>query len=824
MAREQRKYVRVLGLPGLAVVLLAGATLYTVLALLHRQGRLAHDWHRDLLAIGAILGCVIAFYWPLLFTESWIPKGGGDLASFIYPIYTFAARWIRRGIVPLWNPHLYLGMPFVADNQSGLFYPINLLFFALVPELTYQAVELMSVFHVFLAGVLAYLLLRDLPSLRVAAEREAIAGDTTRKVGRIPAAVGAIAYMLSDLFVVHPGNLNIVATAAWLPLALLCFRRALVHKSAGWSVGTGIVLGTAALAGHAQMTLYVGLAISLLAAYDAAIHAGGWRARLRPIGQLFLASAVGFGIAALALIPALDMNKYTVRASMSYPEAAAFSIPPAGLVGILAPGFFGRGTGTFWAPWSRTEVGYVGVVPLLLACVGIVLGWKRSPMARFWVLLGTFGLLMALGPYTIVHGLSYALVPLFRQLRVPARAIFLFDLSISILAAQGLDLLLCPLRRSERRTLRALRAGGQWVALALALFALPVLGHAVLASRMQVPEDVFAQQIASLESVIVFLLLLGAGVVILFMRERRAVPTGMLGIMTGAVIALDLISMGAYVEVEPNDPLTGYRHEEAIAYLSADPEVFRVEVAAEATGRWAPDWALLYEMDDLGGIWNPLRLGAYDVLTWVGIQRTDPFYDLYNVKYLIANQDTAVPDYFQLAFEQGEDLIYLNTRYLPRAYMVYDVVRAGGDISALNKARAEGFDPRTEIVLKQESTTAAPQSASGAQEGEVVVTDRGPNDWTFRVSTTSAGYLFVSEMWMPGWRAYVDGEARPVLQANYTFRAVAVPAGDHQVRMVYRPLSWQLGLVVTLITVAALAVWAGCSSWQGCRKVGRGTR
>jgi hypothetical protein len=290
------------------------------------------------------------------------------------------------------------------------------------------------------------------------------------------------------------------------------------------------------------------------------------------------------------------------------------------------------------------------------------------------------------------------------------------------------------------------------------------------------------------------------------------------------VIALDLISMGAYVEVEPNDPLVGYRHKGAIAYLSADPEVFRVEVASEATGRWAPDWALLYEMDDLGGIWNPLRLGAYDVLTWVGIQRTDPFYDLYNVKYLIANRDTAVPDDFQLAFEQGEDLVYLNTRYLPRAYMVYDIVRAGGDISALNKARAEGFDPRTQIVLKQESTIAASQSASGSREGEVVVADRGPNHWAFRVSTTSAGYLFVSEMWMPGWRAYVDGEARPVLQANYTFRAVAVPAGDHQVRMVYRPLSWLLGLVVTLITLAALAAWAGYLSWRGWRRVGRDTR
>jgi hypothetical protein len=813
----------VLGPLGLVVVLLVGAALYVVLGLLHRQGRLAHDWHRDLLAVGAVLGCVIAFYWPLLFTESWIPKGGGDLASFIFPTYTFAARWIRRGIVPLWNPHLYLGMPFLADNQSGLFYPINLLFFVLLPQLTYQAVELMSVLHVLLAGLLTYLLLRDLPSLRAAGQAGAAADGATHKMGRIPATAGAIAYMLSDLFVVHPGNLNIVATAAWLPLVLLCFKRALVRRSAGWAAGAGIALGIAALAGHAQMTLYVGLALSLFAAYEAVTTKGGWRTRLLPIGQLMLAGAVSFGIAAVALVPALDMNKYTVRASMSYPEAAAFSVPPAGLVGILVPGFFGRGTGTFWGPWSRTEMGYVGVLPLLLACVGVALGWKRSRMARFWVVLGVFGLLMALGPYTIVHGLSYALIPVFRQLRVPARAIFLFDFSVSMLAAQGLDSLLRPLRRSERRVLRALRVGGGWIALAVALVAVPILGHAVLASRMQVPEDVFAQQIASLGSVIVFLLLLGVGLAILLMRERRGMPTRALGIVAGAVIALDLISLGAYVEVEPNDPLVGYRHEEAIAFLRADPDVFRVELAPEVTSNWAPDWALIYEMDDPNGIWNPLRLGAYDVLTWVGIQRADPFYDLYNIKYLVASRETAIPAHFRPAFEQGDELIYLNTAYLPRAYMVYDVILASGDISALNKARAEGFDPSSQVVLKQDSPTLAVQGAPGARDGEVTVTDRGPNHLAFRVSTASAGYLFVSEMWMPGWKAYVDGEVEPVLQANYTFRAVPITAGDHEVRMVYRPFSWLLGLGATLITLTALVTWGGWAFWKQRGKAHRGT-
>jgi uncharacterized membrane protein YfhO len=77
------------------------------------------------------------------------------------------------------------------------------------------------------------------------------------------------------------------------------------------------------------------------------------------------------------------------------------------------------------------------------------------------------------------------------------------------------------------------------------------------------------------------------------------------------------------------------------------------------------------------------------------------------------------------------------------------------------------------------------------------------------VVTPVEGYLFVSEMWMPDWVVYVDGKSQgEVLKANYTFRAVHVPAGSHEVHMVYRPRPWRIGLTVTLATLAALFIWA----------------
>ena len=147
-------------LPGLFVLWLVA---YAIVLWLHCRGRLVKDYHRDVLALGIIALATLGFFWQLFFTDdTWMPSGGGDLVSFLYPLYHFAARNLRRGIIPLWNPYLYGGAPFAADNQSGLFYPVNLLFFVLFPDVTYPTMELLAVFHFFLAGALMYICLRSL--------------------------------------------------------------------------------------------------------------------------------------------------------------------------------------------------------------------------------------------------------------------------------------------------------------------------------------------------------------------------------------------------------------------------------------------------------------------------------------------------------------------------------------------------------------------------------------------------------------------------------------------------------------------------------------
>jgi uncharacterized membrane protein YfhO len=79
----------------------------------------------------------------------------------------------------------------------------------------------------------------------------------------------------------------------------------------------------------------------------------------------------------------------------------------------------------------------------------------------------------------------------------------------------------------------------------------------------------------------------------------------------------------------------------------------------------------------------------------------------------------------------------------------------------------------------------------------------------------------LSEVYYPGWRASLDGQETEVLRANYAFRALYLPAGDHQVRLVFAPLSWRVGLVLSLASMISLFLLGG---WRALRGKGQGLR
>ncbi len=116
---------------------------------------------------------------------------------------------------------------------------------------------------------------------------------------------------------------------------------------------------------------------------------------------------------------------------------------------------------------------------------------------------------------------------------------------------------------------------------------------------------------------------------------------------------------------------------------------------------------------------------------------------------------------------------------------------------------APDFDPSEVLFLQGQ-----PEPLKGRGDGptELYFTGYEANSLSLRVSTPAPAYLLLSEVYYPGWRAMVDGQSVEVLQADYLFRAVYVPAGDHDVRLWFAPRSVCVGLAVSAVAWLALCV------------------
>jgi hypothetical protein len=779
---------------GALLLIISWLAAYSLARWLGSRRRIPPTVQHDVIAVGALAVVTSAFFWRVLFTRgTWIPAGGGDLASFLYPTYHYAAESLSQGIIPLWNPHLYLGTPFLADNQTAVFYPVNLLFYFLTPELTYPAMEWLVIVHVFLSGAFAYFCLRYL--------------EPGRPLHPLAALLGGAAYMLCDVYVTHLGNLNIIATTTWLPIIFVFYRRAIVERRAGLAAMAGVFLGVAALVGHGQMLLLTVLSLGLYLLWRWAVDwRGGWGALFVPALMCALTLAVGLSLAALTLVPAYEMAGYTARAYMPYDEASRYSLPPAALIGLLVPDLYGRGPGGFWGPWDRVEVGYLGVLTLVLAVLALLL--RRDRTSGFFAFLAISGLLLALGRYSPVHRLFYRFVPGFDRVRVPARALILFDFGTASLAALGLDELLRTLGDRTRAVFhRAVRLA-PWLGGATLIVVL-LLAQRVLAPAQSFPPNDY-QRIAgaATRGLVVFGLLLAASLIWLWARRKRWLRRRTLGLLAVVLVAVDLVGLGMNVEVCNYDPLAGFDHPEVLSYLRSDSNYFRVESAREALGVWQPDFSLLHGLYDLGGLWNPLSLAAYDAFYW-SVGRDSPLYDLAGVKYLISRKDKPPGEgKFVLAFGGDPQVdVYLNTAAVPRVLLVHRAVVVPDAGAAHTRIHDSDFDPATMVVLLEgqgQSLDVDP----GDGERRLGITDFAANHLEVTVTTPAEGYLVVSDMFYPGWVAIVDGEAQPVLQANYCFRAVHVEAGEHRVRFEFRPRSWTMGLAISAVTAVVLLAWA----------------
>jgi hypothetical protein len=373
-------------------------------------------------AILAFFCIALVMFGDLLFQmgDTAVSHSLSDGSQYFSRMRDFGFSELAKGNMPLWNPHVFSGTPFVGAFQSGMFYPLNLMYMVLPLA---NAMNADAAIHIFLLNVFMFLWARKQGLSLVASFLASI----------------LLAYGGASFTRIMAGHITMLQAFAWAPLILLSIDHVLEKRSNGWLlIGVGATT-MQILAGYPPAVFITALA--------AGIYCGAKLVRsedrLGSVVRLIPYGVFPPLIACVQLWTGWDTTQESMRsAGVSYDFATSFSFHPESLLTLLMPTLFGNVMHVMywgrWAFWDSTI--FIGIGGLALVICSAYYG--STPIRRYSFTLLIVFMILALGSYTPIYRWLYEFVPGFNSFRSPAIFMFPASLFATILAGLGMDALL----------------------------------------------------------------------------------------------------------------------------------------------------------------------------------------------------------------------------------------------------------------------------------------------------------------------------------------------------------------------------------------------
>jgi hypothetical protein len=731
-----------------------------------------------------------------------------DVPSVIYPQRLIAIEQMKEGKLPLWNPYMFSGYPLMAAFQTAAFYPLNVLYFIL-PFVS--AWSLQVILQPILSGIFAYLFLKNL------------------KLDKLSSLFGAIIYSYSgfNLFFLE---FNVHAhVASYIPIFLLLIDKYLVKNKILYLVILSFTLAIQIFAGYPQLTFFTLILCFFWFLFRVGLKKSGTHLIKGGIISIFV--ILGLLLSSIQLIPGFELFAFSQRGSEDLMQELRF-LPPQEIVTIIFPDYFGNSsTNNFWGPGNYANaVGYSSMVGFILAILSLFNFRKRKEIAFFSLVSLACLLLVVDSPLS--NFLVNNFLPGSKALSM-SRLFVLLSFSIAVLAGIGLSLLKEKIEfKSYLSTLTVLTI----TTLPLILGTYLSWGYLFLQRKalinisqaMEVFEPIYKNYTVSARNLVLpaSFMIAALGFLFLIYKYKSFISIGKFLLVFLTIVELfrfgwKITPFSEQGFLFPKTPV--------VDFLEAQEKPFRIiSDDVMPANMWVPsrfeapdgyDAAYPELQAKLIGVINSQKAEALSMTRYGRLEKDSfetNYIDFTNTKYILTTKRDTVGNVdkdglildrffdkqkFKKVFEDKSVVIMENTKALNRAFFVSDWESFNDDKKILNAILDPKLNPGKKIILKSYEPKF---KKSDSHEASITQSNFSSDFIKIEVSSNEPGFLFLSETFFPGWKALVNQEEVPIINANYAFKAIPLMKGQNSVKVIYSPLSFKIGAILSVFSFLVL--------------------
>jgi len=712
---------------------------------------------------------------------------GFDNLRIFYPFRHLTTQSLLNFELPLWNPYDFSGNIHLAGYQTAVFHPLSFMFLILPQIDAWSIIIILSPIFTF---IFTYLFVKEL------------------KLSKEASIFGALGFAFSGfMMVLWEESFMASYSALFLPI-VLCAIVKICRKLTRYNFLT-LVLGLAfsLLSGWFQISLYLYVFSYFFSLYLLLTSFRKKQEWKKPFIAINSAYIISIFISAVFLIPNIESYFYSARGSTDAKFIFDIYLQPFWhLATFLAPDFFGNpGAYNYFGKGFYYEKVLFLALPVLFFALTALFSKTRDFTERYfkWGFLITLSLGFSLPTSWLL--LYYLKLPFFSVI-LPSRIFYLSTFSLVILAAFGFENYL-KTKNIERRI---------FISLFLLFAGCLVLWGFVMYFKFFHPLNEFS--LISFRNLFIPTLILVLFLVSLLMLKKYK------KIFYLFTLFLIFISTIYFTDKYL------YLSDRKFVYPEA-PVINKLKELSGNNRFWSYDKAYIERnFSTYFNLYSPegydsIYIQRYGELIFASqnngiftkqIPRTDAtingmerlneilsnsykerIINLLGIKHIVGpNKEESIKySSLPIVWKDNKFVIYENTNVFPRTYITsgYEVEKDNRRILA--KVFNKDTDLRKVTVLEDDPKI----KFSNSDNNIVKITKYTSNKVEIKGKGEKGGILFLSDNYYPGWKVYIDGKISRVYRANYSFRAVVFPSGQHTVTFSYESLTLKLGFAVTFI-------------------------